>query len=73
MQMHTRRHTAAAAAVHPPLAHAGLLVLDELKALDGAKAAQQLAALLVGQVVGDAAHKDAVLGVGMARDAIRGH
>mmetsp|Transcript_23388 Transcript_23388/g.64608 ORF Transcript_23388/g.64608 Transcript_23388/m.64608 type:complete len:219 (+) Transcript_23388:656-1312(+) len=56
-----------------PLAHAGLLVLDELKALDGAEAAQQLAALLLSQVVGDAAHKNAVLGVRVPRDAMCGH
>ena len=52
-----------------PLGVPGVAVLDELKGLDGAKGTQQLAALLVGEVVGQAAHKHALGGVCAARRA----
>ena len=43
-----------------PLAVPGVPVLDQVKALDGPEAAQKLPALILSQVVGQAAHEDAV-------------
>jgi hypothetical protein len=43
-----------------PLAVARLLVLDQVKRLDGAKGLQQLAALVLSEVVGQAANKHTV-------------
>ena len=46
--------------LHSPLAGARIPVLDEVKGLDDAKAAEQLTALLLRQVVGQPANKDAL-------------
>ena len=56
-----------------PLGLPRLAVLDEVEGLDGAEAAQQLPALLVGQVVRQAAHEHAVLRIRAAAHAARLH
>lgn len=43
-----------------PLAVPGLLILDQVKGLDGAEAAEQLTTLLLVQVVGQPTNEDAL-------------
>ena len=48
---------------YAPFGIASFPVLDKVKRLNGAKRGQQLSALIVSQVVGEAAHKDTLIGI----------
>lgn len=48
---------------YTPFGIASFPILDQVKRLDGAKRGQQLPALVVSQVVGEAAHKDTLIGI----------